>query len=294
MADNERPVDDGDLTASPEDTLGAILRSAREAQQLTLEEISGELRIALYHLDALEENRFEVLGPPVFAKGYLKQYGRRLGLDYGALLARYERQANAEEVLITPVRPIRLRDERQVGLWIGALLALVLLAAAIAVWWWSGSPPAMSVGAVVAPPPAAGVSELAEPEAGAPPAPPVRAESAATPAAEPEPAPEHAAATAEPEQAFVPATTPAAQQLAVRLMFDQDCWTEVTDAAGQQLYYGLARAGTELELAGVAPLRVFFGNVDGARVEVAGAPYPVPTRARRGNLATFSISRPER
>ena len=72
--------------------IGELLRSARLAQGLTVEQIATELRIETPRLLALEENNFEQIGIPVFVKGYLRQYGQRLGV--ASVLCRYrERQA---------------------------------------------------------------------------------------------------------------------------------------------------------------------------------------------------------
>ena len=75
-----------------------LLRNARLAQDLTLEQLSTELRIEAKQLNALEENRFERIGVPVFIKGYLKQYGQRLGLDVSDLLALYYKQTTLADV----------------------------------------------------------------------------------------------------------------------------------------------------------------------------------------------------
>ena len=58
---------------------------------------------------------------PVFVKGYLKQYGTRLGLDVRDLLALYYKQTTLADVQIQPSRTIKLRDERQITSWILAL-----------------------------------------------------------------------------------------------------------------------------------------------------------------------------
>ena len=105
----------------PPQTLGQILRTARLAQDLTLEQLSTELRIEAKQLQALEEERFEQIGVPVFIKGYLKQYGTRLGLDVRDLLALYYKQTTLADVQIQPSRTIKLRDERQITSWILAL-----------------------------------------------------------------------------------------------------------------------------------------------------------------------------
>ena len=77
-------------------------------------------------MNALEENRFEQIGVPVFIKGYLKQYGSRLGLDVRDLLALYYKQTTLADVQIQPSRSIKLRDERQITSWVLAAIVLLL------------------------------------------------------------------------------------------------------------------------------------------------------------------------
>jgi hypothetical protein len=125
-------------TPQPPQTLGQILRTARLAQDLTLEQLSTELRIEAKQLRALEEERFEQIGVAVFIKGYLKQYGTRLGLDVRDLLALYYKQTTLADVQIQPSRTIKLRDERQITSWILALIVLLTVIVGLAVWWWNG------------------------------------------------------------------------------------------------------------------------------------------------------------
>src|SRR5687768_5024772 len=137
MTDSEPPSPVPPAPKAPE-TLGQILRSARLAQDLTVEQLATELRIEAKQLNALEENRFERIGVPVFIKGYLKQYGLRLGLDPANLLALYYKQTTLADVEVQPRRTIKLRDERQITSWILATIVLVALVVGLAVWWWSG------------------------------------------------------------------------------------------------------------------------------------------------------------
>src|SRR4051812_562606 len=81
-------------------SVGETLRAARDAQGLTLEQVATELRIEQPQLDALESDRFERIGVPVFVKGYLRQYGTRLGLDPRDLLAQYYQQSSLKEVQV--------------------------------------------------------------------------------------------------------------------------------------------------------------------------------------------------
>ncbi len=94
---------------------------------------------------ALEEERFEQIGVPVFIKGYLKQYGVRLGLNFHDLLALYYKQTTLPDVQIQPSRTIKLRDERQITSWVVAMIVLLAVIVGLAVWWSNGgsfsSPP---------------------------------------------------------------------------------------------------------------------------------------------------------
>jgi cytoskeleton protein RodZ len=138
--DNRQPAP---VSATPEKrSVGETLRAARNAQSLTLEQIATELRIELPQLDALEHDRFERIGVPVFVKGYLRQYGARLGLDPRELLMQYYGQTSLKEVQVQPSKTIKLRDERQITVWVIAALAILVVIVGLAAWWvgTGGSP----------------------------------------------------------------------------------------------------------------------------------------------------------
>jgi cytoskeleton protein RodZ len=116
--------------------LGVKLRYAREAQSLSLDDIAAELKISPEALLALEECRFDAVGPPVFAKGYLKQYASLLGLDARDIIADYERAAGNQGIDISPSKAIKLRDDRQIVVWIVAAVMLVGLTALLLLWWF--------------------------------------------------------------------------------------------------------------------------------------------------------------
>jgi cytoskeletal protein RodZ len=82
--------------------------------------------------------RFELLGAPVFAKGYLKQYGARLGLDVRALCADFELLNGSAGVDISPYRSMALRPEKRIGVPVMAGIILVVLLA-LALYWWFGT-----------------------------------------------------------------------------------------------------------------------------------------------------------
>lgn len=63
--------------------MGQILRQERERQGVSLEKAAAEIKISKKYLTALEEGRRDELPHPVYAKGFLKNYTRLLGLDPG-------------------------------------------------------------------------------------------------------------------------------------------------------------------------------------------------------------------
>ncbi len=61
--------------------MGALLRQERERQGISLQKAAGEIKISKKYLVALEEGHKNDLPHPVYAKGFVKNYARILGLD---------------------------------------------------------------------------------------------------------------------------------------------------------------------------------------------------------------------
>jgi hypothetical protein len=61
--------------------IGSQLRAAREAQDLTLEQVFKATRIKTSFLEAIEANQFRALPGPVQARGFVRSYANFLGLD---------------------------------------------------------------------------------------------------------------------------------------------------------------------------------------------------------------------
>ena len=63
------------------ESFGSYLKTIREEQGKSLEDISENTKIAVTNLDLLEKDRYELLPPIVFVKGFLKSYAKNLDLD---------------------------------------------------------------------------------------------------------------------------------------------------------------------------------------------------------------------
>ena len=71
--------------------IGETLRRQRERRNLGLDQISRELKISARFLEAIEEEQFDKLPGGVFAKSFVRQYARLLGLDEDELAAEVQR-----------------------------------------------------------------------------------------------------------------------------------------------------------------------------------------------------------
>jgi transcriptional regulator with XRE-family HTH domain len=93
--------------------LGSWLIRAREARGLTLEDAERDTRISRRYLQALEEERFEVIPAPVYARGFLRSYSQYLGLDPQEAMARYPRDDDAYITPVTQPREARRQQREQ-------------------------------------------------------------------------------------------------------------------------------------------------------------------------------------
>lgn len=308
--DDEAPEAQADGPAG-----GERLAEARREKQISVLEIAKELHVEEAKIRALENNDFDVLGAPVFAKGHLKKYAQLVGVNHDDVLADYYRLTRSQEMPPVVVKRRKPSRELSPGPWIAVAVVLVLLA--LAYWLLIERP--------FAPPPApAGIqpaaTETASPTEAAPADDDSAAESAAepneeiadepaeeadaepagealteaqTPAASPaaEP-PEPEAASAEPPPVTRQTVQPAVDDGDVRLSvtFLGDCWTEITDVSGRRLFFQLGRAGRTVNVSGNAPVSVLFGDADNVAVRVNGEDFIIPPSSRRGRTARFTIS----
>jgi cytoskeleton protein RodZ len=264
-------------------SVGRTLRDAREAQGMTQEDAAARLRLMHRQIAAMEADEFESLGQPVFARGFVRNYARLLGLKPEMLLAHME-GAPAEPAAVTYVMPPQPRSWLS-SPWLVLLLLglLVVVAVPVALYWWlnegedeliSRVPSAVQVDPVSLPVPAQ-AAEVAAPVAEPAPVPPAAADTSAPPAApEPVPAPAAPAAPANgPAEAAAPEAPPApAANGVLHLEFGGDAWVEIRDASGRMLHRQLNTAGSSVNVPGQPPFDLVIGNAAQARMTYNGRP----------------------
>jgi cytoskeletal protein RodZ len=96
--------------------VGQVLREARTERGIELSEVERVTKIRVKFLQAMEEDRWEALPAPAYARGFLSIYARFLGLDEKALLDEYTRTVEGadrhEPIPETVIRPGVLRHHR--------------------------------------------------------------------------------------------------------------------------------------------------------------------------------------
>lgn len=221
-------------------SFGTWLRRQREVREISLREIADVTKISIRYLEALEQDRFDVLPAPVFAKGFLREYARYVGLDIDEVVNSY---LTAQAALEPEEEPSRKKTtvrggalERTSGLLL--TLAVIVLLGIIAglVYYMERSRTA---------------NEPEPPPIAAPPIEPVQAP----------------ARISEPESA-------AAIPLGVTIDFTGECWVEAVvddDRRVSELHV----AGESLRLEAQEKVVLTLGNPAAVRVEVNGRPFPI-------------------
>jgi cytoskeleton protein RodZ len=63
------------------ESFGTWLRQQREMREIDLQEIADRTKISMRYLQAMEDDRFDRLPGSVFARGFLREYARYVGLN---------------------------------------------------------------------------------------------------------------------------------------------------------------------------------------------------------------------
>ncbi len=69
-----------------EETVGSQLKQARELKKITLDAAAKRLNIHRKYLEALEQDDRRKLPTGVYARNFLREYARLLGLDFNLLV----------------------------------------------------------------------------------------------------------------------------------------------------------------------------------------------------------------
>lgn len=296
---------------------GALLRQARQAQGVALEDLAATLKVPVEKLQALEDEDWQRLPDVVFLRALAQTICRTLHLEAAPVLALLPQQKVTalapQGGLNAPMRergvPSILATNTQHSPWPWVVLLLIVLGGGgyLGVQWMAPEWVRGVSTTVPAPSDPAGDSPLfspAVPEEGdgggmgnmgdvaqAGEVPTVQAAALMQPAL-----PEEEGAQpgfAAPAPAAEPAAAPAAQAAAsvspvLRITAKGATWVQVLDAQQRLLIEKILQDGEVFSTSAPKPLTVAVGKADLATVEVNGAPFDVQAVAR-SNVARFEV-----
>jgi len=302
---------------------GTLLREAREAAGLHIATLAVSLKVPAKKLEALEQDRFDLLPDLVFARALASSVCRTLKLDPALVLERLPQTAAPKlaaksAAINTPFRspgdgpgPSMLAQVSRPP--VLAVLAL-LMGALVLIFLPVIKPPSESVAMVGAstaenvksavlpgqPGEAAtaasavtveGLTSAESPTSIAPLPLPLPAQ-AAVPVSEPATAP--AATLANSTEALsttATAANPVVQAVPASIVTFStkgESWVEVTDAKGAVVLRRTLAAGEVAGASGVLPLRAVVGRADATQVQVRGKALDL-TALTRDNVARFEV-----
>ena len=283
-------------------TAGQLLRRAREAAGMHVATLAVSLKVPVRKLEALEEDRYDLLSDAVFVRALASSVCRTLKIDASPILQRLPqggkpRLVQSGEGINAPFRAPGDGPQpgwgdqltRPVGL---AVAALLIGALAIVLWpnvrtddlvvaakpeasMPPGTPPVVTP--MIVPP----ITEAASAPV-APASVPVAAASvpvavAAAPVAVASAAPVSAPAASAPDAGGIVVFKATGQS-----------WVQVTDARGNSVLRKLLEPGETAGASGSLPLTVTVGSVKSTEVQVRGQPYDLGP-VSRDNVARFEV-----
>lgn len=253
------------------ESIGHILREAREQLGLTLDEVERGTRIRTHHLEAMEQGEFDTLPSPVQARGFLHNYSEFLGLDSDEILLQFaemlqsrRKRQNAKVIYGEPAtRPsveVRSRRSRWLSsdLFVAAGITIIILIMLV----WGGTSMMASLGENA--PRAEEIGELLIPS--------VTVSS---------PSNGQAMEGVEPIQALPISTEPSlfptqdiivgpTNQVTLQLVIEKRSWISVLVDGEEQFPDHRAAVGQLLEFQGTQSIEVSTGNGAGVRVYFNG------------------------
>jgi cytoskeleton protein RodZ len=119
---------------------GAMLREAREAAKLSIEEVASELHLVSNVVIALENGDRTKLPSRVFTLGYLKNYAKLVNIPYEQVKTAFDDFTDDQVPVLNQPRAPQIPEQARGGGWLIKALGWMILIAflLLAYLWWKG------------------------------------------------------------------------------------------------------------------------------------------------------------
>jgi cytoskeleton protein RodZ len=273
--------------------VGESLKTAREERGRSIAEVAQSLKFAPRQIEALEQDRFDLLPGGTFVRGMVRSYARLLKLPAEPMLEGMADKFQAPDANTLAARysqPVPFSDNarRSTFVYLGLSLAVLALGGGVAYQWYREHNTSTQLAAAKRtaekraksnPAPVAAVAPAPAPAptpvATAPRSQPKTLEQSARVeppvvkvATEKTPAPKPAAVAKIPDKAAPPAEAKVASAGLHRLVIrcEEEAWIEVKDQNERMLVSSLNPKGAERVVQARGPLTLVIGNAAHVRV----------------------------
>jgi cytoskeleton protein RodZ len=129
--------------------IGSSLRQARVRRRLELDRVEADTHIRSRYLKALEDERFDLLPEPAYARGFLRTYADYLGLDAQHFVDEYNARFIVTEEM--PVVPARIARPRPIGRYANVVVGALVVLLGVVAWQIEGDGEQTGVATTVPP-----------------------------------------------------------------------------------------------------------------------------------------------
>ncbi|MEE8379492.1 MAG: RodZ domain-containing protein [Gammaproteobacteria bacterium] len=303
---------------------GIRLLRAREACDLTHEDVASHLKLSVEKIKSLESGEVENIAAPVFVAGYLRSYARLVHISGDEIVADFKALAVMQSPSMDPASGPAANDYGQVGgasplnmslsgknaLGVPLILGVVIVLIVVGIYVFLSSGDAVTIEKKIS------SNTVGETNSAKSLLPELSLDhrapetSVSVPRESIKISLKKEELLEKPAAATIPAPFPAsikndmegtgelkdasnelesnADISELSLYFTEDSWVEVGDSTGKRLLYRLAKVGMSHTVSGFAPFNVHLGYVNGVNVMYNGESYDL-SRFVKGKSARFQV-----
>ena len=263
---------------------GERLANKRSEKELSVNQVAREIKIEPRVIEMIENNDFESIGAPVFVKGYLRQYSELVGLDPDLIIEKYSAINSIEDsppIVNDSVDQISRYVLTPKIILIAIVVILISFGVLATVFGIFGNNEAV----VIKMETEAESQESLLPSVTAPQIDLSETQIDETFEMETE---------AESQESLLISTSneffTEENLMNLTIIFSDLCWTEIFDANGERLFFGLGDQDREVNIDGVPPFDVMLGAADNLlEIKLEGREYNVVDSIRRGEVLRFKV-----
>lgn len=253
--------------------IGRRLRKERKRRRLSVEDVSGQLRLSGMLLGDLESGRLDRVAA-IYRRGYIRNYARLLGLAPEPLLAELEHEQPPELRQVLPGSQRARKLDRFLKIATYLLVTTVIVPPLIVIYVQSGSrivdnDSTLASNSESSDVPASNEERVArriaralsldEPDDSGDSSKPRHMSASALPLSSARPVRDIEPVQIEAEPA-VDDPVSASPELELGLRLREDSWVEISDSSGARLEFDMLRAGQDRVYRGLPPFRVLLGR----------------------------------